>query len=339
MRRSRFKLALLSLTISMVGCQSAPPVDGDAASSTSIETVDSEEMRQIHEQQLAAAHAAQQAGDYDVALTLFRDILADNPTVTTAYLGIGDIYLLNKDYAAAEPAYRRAARIEPRNFDAQFGHGVALQMLRRFAEAVKAYYRSLTIDPDSVNANLAIATTYLEMEQPHSALLFAEKVVELEPSNGAARVNLGAVYEQTGRSLDAIEQYEAATRLMEPTEPLLLNYIGVLARANRYLDARDTAEWLVRIEPSANGFERLGWANFRLGEYDKSVEAYRRAVEIDASHWVALNGVGCNALNTWLLSKKRDQHAALEAKHSFQRSLQINPEQQKVINLLTQYDL
>ena len=330
-------LALCAFVASLGGCEAPPEGSGRAVGRPKAWT--SADPTETQQQQLAEARAATEAGNYDIALGMLRDILAENPTLTPAYLGIGDIYLLKKDYSNAEPAYARAARLAPRNFDAQYGHGVALQMLKRFAEAVKSYYRALTIEPADIKANLAMATTRLQMGEPGSALIFAEKAVELDPANGPARVNLGAAYEQTGRYTDAIVQYEAAIELMEPAAPLLLNYISVLAKDKRYLDAKNTAEFLVRIEPSADGYERLGWAYFRLSDYGKSIEAYRKAVELEPRHWQSHNGVGCNALNTWLLSKKRDRQAAREAKQSFRRSLRINPKQPNVIKVLTDYRL
>ena len=289
------------------------------------------------EQRLAEAKAAKEAGEYRSAIAVFRDILAANPTVTTAYLGIAEIYLLKKDYGSAEPAFARAARLEPRNFDAQYGHGLTLQMLDRLSKAIGAYHRALTIRPDSVKANLNLATTYLQLGEGKSALVFAEKVVELDPAHGPARANLGAIYEKLGRPTEAVREYEAAVALMEPTPPLLMNLVNALAKANRYREAKSAAEFLTKLEPSANAYERLGWACFRLAEYDKSIEAYRKAVEIAPNHWPSLNGIGCNALNTWLLSEKRDYEASQEGKHAFQRSLRLNPYQPRIIWVLSEY--
>jgi tetratricopeptide (TPR) repeat protein len=283
------------------------------------------------------ADAAKEAGEYEMALALFRQILAGNPTSTVAYVGIGEVYLIQKDYSSAEHIFARAVRLAPRSFDAQYGHGIALQMLDRLVEAVKAYHRALTIRPESVEANLHLATTYLQMGEPRSALVFAEKVVELDPALGPGRASLGSVYQELGRYREAITQYEAAVELMEPPPPLLINLINALGKQQRYVDARNTAEYLVRLAPSAEAYERLGWANFRLGVYDKSIEAYRRAVELDGDFWHAHNGVGCNALNTWLLSGKRDTAALREAKQAFRQSLQVNPQQPKVVSLLSKY--
>jgi tetratricopeptide (TPR) repeat protein len=290
-------------------------------------------------QRVSDANALKSAGDYDTALAMFQDILAENPTVTTAYLGIGDIYIIKRDYEKAEPAYGRAARLEPRNFDAQYGHGLALQMLNRFIEAVRAYHRALTIDPDSVKANLNIAVTYLQMNEARSAVTFAERAVELEPGNGSARINLGAAYEKVGDNAKAIEQYLAAMELVEHTPPLMMNLINALAAEKRYQEAVNTAENLVKIDQTANAYERLGWCYFRLSEFEKSLAAYQQAVSIDPDHWQSHNGIGVNMLNKWLLSKKQDRDAMKAARDAFRKSLRINPDQQKLITLMSTYQL
>ncbi len=293
----------------------------------------------VEEPRLAAADEARQAGEYERALALLREILAENPTLTAAYLSIAEIYVEQEDYAKAEPVYARAARLDPRNFEAQFGHGLALQMLKRFVEAVKAYHRALTIQPDNIDANRHLATTYLQMRQPGSAIVFAEKAVEFDPASGPARATLAAAYDATGRTGAAIRQYEAALELMEPTPQLLMNLINVLAREKQYVDARNTAEYLVKLAPSVNAYERLGWVYFRLGDYEKSIEAYRSAVDIDPDHWPSLNGLGCNALNTWLLSGKMNIASLAEARQAFRQSLIVNADQRKVIDLLIRYDV
>jgi superkiller protein 3 len=270
---------------------------------------------------------------------MFREILAENPTISTAHLGVGDIYLIKKDYDKAEPHFAVACKLEPRNFDAQYGHGLALQMLSRFVEAIRAYHRALTINPESIKANLNLAITYLQMNEPEASLAFAEKAVDLEAGNGAARINLGAAYEKLGRNAEAIEQYTAAMELVENTPPLMMNLINVLAAERRYQEAANTAENLVRIEQSANAYERMGWCYFRLSNYSQSIAAYREAVRIDPNHWQSHNGIGVNAINTWLLSNRQDEQAKTEARDAFRKSLRINPGQQKLVTLMSNYGL
>ncbi|MFZ9692093.1 MAG: tetratricopeptide repeat protein, partial [Phycisphaerales bacterium] len=41
-------------------------------------------------------------GDYQEALRLFQSLLSENPTLTTAFIGIGDIHLAQGNYKEAE---------------------------------------------------------------------------------------------------------------------------------------------------------------------------------------------------------------------------------------------
>lgn len=290
-------------------------------------------------EQVVSARALADEGEYDQALVVLHGILEDDPTSTPAYLGIGDIYLEQEDYTRAEPAFKRAAKLEPRNFDAQFGHAVALQMLGRLVEAVRAYHRALTIDPDSADANRNIATTYLQMDEPNHAIVFAEKAVELDPDDGATWVNLGAAYESVERWDDAVEAYVAASERMEPTPELMTNLMNMLVRQKRYREVVNIADTIQKLRADSGALERKGWALFRLGEYEESDRAYRESVQLDPEQWRAWNGIGVNALNRWLLSDKVDTASWEDSRQSFRQSLQINPGQGKVIQLMLDYGM
>lgn len=328
-------LSLLSVA-SLGGCQGwfqSPTPLGTERISRSPEAI------ALERERLTQAEQAKAAGDYDTALALFEDILRENPGITSAHLGVGDIQLEQENYEEAEVAFRRATRLEPGNFDAQYGLGVALQMLNRLAEAVEAYHKALTIRPDDFDANLNLATTYLQQGRPEFARPFAERAVELRPEHGGARVNLGAVYDQLDLDEEAIETYRVAMELVEPTPELILNLVKALGDAGRYREAINAAETLNRMAPNADAWERIGWAHFRLAEYEASMDAYRRAVELDPSHWVAYNGIGVNALNDYLLSKRKNAEAARVAREALRRSLQINADQPKIVRLLSNFQI
>jgi tetratricopeptide (TPR) repeat protein len=291
----------------------------------------------LQQDRVETARIVAESGEYEEALRIFQALLAENPTLTTAFIGIGGVHLARGNYREAEPAFARAVRLEPGNFDAQFGHGRVLQLLERFSEAVRAYHRALMIRPFHVDSNVNIATAYLQMNEPGLAVPFAEKAVDLDPDNGAARSNLGAAYERVGRIADAIRQYEIALELLEPSPPLLLNLMNAYASERRFREAINTGEILVRIAPSANAFERMGFAHFRLGEFDASKRMYRRAIEIEPGHFPSWNGIGVNALNAWLASDRTDRVAMVEARDAFRNSLRINSDQPRVVSLLSRY--
>ena len=212
-------------------------------------------------------------------------------------------------------------------------------MLGRFSEAVQAYHRALAVQPGDAGANLALATIYLQLDERRSALVYAEKAVELDPGNGVARANLGAVYERLDRYEDAIGQYEVALEYLEPTLPLLANLINAQLGAERISDAAATAERLVRIAPSADAYERLGWCQFQLGQHDHSMDAYRKALDLNPNHWRSLNGVGTNAFYRWQMSQNTDAIAARVARDAFRHSLRVNPNQPEIVRLMLRHEL
>jgi superkiller protein 3 len=288
---------------------------------------------------LEQASSRVESGDYDEALGLFYRILEENPTSGEAYLGIGDVYLDQHDYERAEPALSRAAKLEPRNYLAQYRHGLSLQMLDRFLEAIKAYHRALTIDPDSIETNRNLAASYLRLDEPRHAVPFAKRATQLSPDDGPSWINLGAAYEGMEDWKQAADAYVTASEHMEASPELMGNLLRMLVRQKRYREVITTADTIHRFGPDAQAWERTGWAWFRLGEYTKSLKAYQHAVEVDPNLWQAWNGIGVNQLNAWLLNDRHEQSAFVQAGSSFRASLRVNGDQPKVLDLMLKYHL
>jgi Tfp pilus assembly protein PilF len=89
MRFSRIAWVLCAAAaVTIIGCNKSNRTD---SAQPKPRKLSSSERQQ---QKIDDATAAKDTGDYTVALSLFQEILAENPTVTTAYLGIGDIYMV-----------------------------------------------------------------------------------------------------------------------------------------------------------------------------------------------------------------------------------------------------
>ncbi len=282
-------------------------------------------------------------GISDEALAEFERAIAENPNLTVAYLGAGAIYREKGDYTSAETRYRRATELEPSNFDAQFGLALTLQLLDRSSEAVRSYLRALSIRPDDFESNLNLGTTYLSLGEPAQARPYAERAVRLNPGSGPARVNLGAVYAQLAQHEAAVIEYQQAAELMDLNAELLLNWAGSLGEVGRYSEMASTLQQLTRLydtgraQASPVAYERLGSALFRLKRYDEALVAFARATEVDPLHYPAWNGIGVCRLNTYLWTQRQDQRALREAIDALRRSLRIESNQPKIVELVRRY--
>ncbi len=333
MRRPCF--ILCCCCVGLAGCHAVSPVEEINQSELNTATVTEVQLVTIK-----AGELAMSMGDYDEALKIFKEVIGQNPVAADAFVGVGDIYLIKKNWKNAEPVFARAVKLDPRNFDAHYGHAVSLQMLKKFIDAVRAYHRALTINPEDMGANMNIATTYLQMGKPKSALVFAERAVGLEGKIAPAQITLAATYQLLGRTQDALKAYIAASEHMdEPSPRLMRSIISLLTKEKRYQEVANTASALIQLEPTSEAYEQLGWAEFRLGDYEASLRAYKTAVGYNQNNWRALNGIGVNELNRWLLGDKTNPEAYQTASTVFRRSLEIHPDQQKVITLVLRYDL
>lgn len=284
------------------------------------------------------ADQARASGDTEEAIRLLAAAIERNPTLTVAHLNIGDLYLEQDDPVSAEKHFGTAAQQQPGSFDAQFKHGYALQLLNRLSEAVRAYLRALSIQPDDYQANQNLATAYLQLKEPGAALSYAERAVALRPSSGAARANLGSVLTSLDRHDEAVREYRAAAELMELTPQLLLNLSESLGKLDRYEEMASTLDQLALTSPSAVGLERLGYARFKMRQFNAARDAFQRAVTLDPTHYPALNGLGVCLLNDYLASNRTLEDARRDALKLLRQSLRQNRNQPKIFELVNRYD-
>lgn len=286
---------------------------------------------------IVRAEGARRQGDLDRALLEFERVIETNPLMTVAYIGAGDIYSEQGNFEMAEKRYGTAAKVEPRNFDAQYLHGFALQMLDRFQDAIRAYLRALAIRPNDFDANLNLTTAYLELGEPMQALPYAQRSITLRVDSGPAHANLAAVYAALDQHSRAVTEYQQAADLMDLGPELLLNMADSLGYLERYGEMASTLDQLLRIEASPAAWERMGKAMFKLGRYDRALEAFNRAVELDESYYPAHNGIGVCLLNQYLWSEQQDQRARDTAVAALRRSLQIQSSQPRILELVRRY--
>lgn len=286
------------------------------------------------------AVSAAERGDYSTAQRIFRELLQANPTLADAYVGLGAVHERQGELALAESAYARAVALDPDDFNAVLSQGRMLLALGRSRDAMRAYQHALRIRPADAYANIAMSRLMLLSEQAESAVAFAQRAVESDPQECEARLQLARALAKAGRRVEAIKEYEASCQIKEPTTGVLSELVNAYASEQRYREAASAAERLATSSASADAYERLGWALFRLGEYERSDTAYRKAIELDGNCWRALNGIGVNALNAWVKAgKPSNDPRRTEAADMLRRSMKANPDQPKVAQLLMKYQL
>ncbi|MFI4881303.1 MAG: tetratricopeptide repeat protein [Phycisphaerales bacterium JB064] len=330
--RTRRKTATVALLAALVGvglgvggCRSGPSPKKQAQNTAANDAADQ-------------GIAQVRLGDPKAALEEFERAIELNPLLTRAYIGAGDQYMALNDAAMAEVRYTEATKLDPNNPRIHFKLGQALQKLGRVSEAIRAYLTSLELDPTDTLANINVSVAYMQAEEPRLARPFAERAVFLSPNDGAARTNLGSVYAAMGEHRRAVDEYQQAAELVDPiSAELLVNLAESLRSLNEDAQVVNVLDQLLRTNESALAWERRGAALFRMGDYEGAMTSFNRALELDADHYPALNGLGVYRLNQFIWSENTDTTALRDALDYFRKSLRIEHRQPRIRELLSRF--
>jgi arylsulfatase A-like enzyme/Flp pilus assembly protein TadD len=193
---------------------------------------------------------------YGEAKDLCGKMLKDSPNVVFTYELLGTISLVEKDYAAAENAFRKTLELEPREYrhhnnlglaltelskmDEAFRHfeeavkleprssetfsyyGIALRRAGRFDDAERKFRKALEINPINYNARRGLAKTLLAQDKTNDALLEYAELQKSAPPNVEIFNDLAAVFLRKGDRANALANWASSLRL-NPNQPEVLS--------------------------------------------------------------------------------------------------------------------
>ncbi len=278
-----------------------------------------------------------QKGLSESALAAFTLAIEENPRLTDAHMGVGDVQRQRGNYGEAKSAYEEATRLSPNSFDAHYYLALMQQLLGEVQAAIKTYLRALTLNPNSFDANKNLASAYLQLGRPSDALPYAERAVYLDPSSQIGWANLAATQSLLGQFDKAVDSYRQATELGEYAEPVLLGLADAHIRLGNFERAMITLESLIRTQPSATAYERLGYAQFKVRRFTESLASFRSATSLDENDPASLNGLGVCLMTLYIQGGRTDGSQRDEALDSWRRSLRLKPDQPRILDLLSRY--
>lgn len=328
MNRFLILLAASTCTAALAGCQQDRLSQPDP-------------QQQRIDNYLNEARDFNEQGLTDSAFAAFGLALEENPRIVEAHLGIGEIYKERGDYQRASYRYEMAAAIDINNYDAHYNLGVCKQVLGDLPVAIRSYLRALAIDPDSGEANRDLASAYMQDNKAGLALAYAERSAELAPDSYGAWANLGYIYIRMGRYEEAVDALRAATELAETEEEasrVMLGLADAHIRMGNYTRSINVLQSVLRSEPSSTAHERMGVALFKLRRYNDALDHFKQAVELDDTDTAALNGMGVAYMTLYIEGDRENTWQRDEAKRVWNRSLELNPAQPAIVELIARYE-
>jgi tetratricopeptide (TPR) repeat protein len=311
---------------------STPEIDAAAAFEADARAGGEREPKRLTTRQgAAAAIYALSAGSVtqsnaELGSLYFSLALHLDPELELARLGLADAL---REQDRQEAALDVLSKVSPASVyyaGARVEQGWMLQALDRPADALAAADEAAALKPAGAfdrHVRQRLGELYGALKRPDRAEALFSQVVEADSAAGKPdwrplfqRAN---AREQLGRWDDAERDLLAALNI-EPDQPDVLNFLGYgwIDRGENIDEGFRLIRKAVAERPDAGYIvDSLGWAHYRLGQYEEAVEQLERAVELSPSDPVVADHLG----DAYWQAGRR-----IEAGYQWAKALELKPE-------------
>ncbi|MFP4241098.1 MAG: tetratricopeptide repeat protein [Chitinispirillaceae bacterium] len=202
---------------------------------------------------------------------------------TEELMSRGNVMLQRGAYSQAVTAFRKIARRQPSNFEAQYNLAFAYLGWGRNAKAVQEFKKALGLQPNSSHAWANLAVAYENMGDISKALGALDKAVRADPNNITARVNLAATYANNNQLKKAISEYMSVIEIDGSNAEVYLALSRCLLSADRTEEAKNYLTEATVADPQN---EEAHWELAQIywkeeKDLDKALTELRLAVDIN----------------------------------------------------------
>lgn len=147
--------------------------------------------------------------NYAQAMTLLKSIVANDPKDFFAWVELGMLQFIRKDYEGAEKSFQSALEAQPEHFPALLNLGRVRIARKNYDGAAMSLEESLRINPSSGHANYFLGEAYLQMKKGSIAVVYLNQALKLDPIGMAeAHLRLAVLYNGAGRKEAAASECE-----------------------------------------------------------------------------------------------------------------------------------
>ncbi|MBI4249065.1 MAG: tetratricopeptide repeat protein [Elusimicrobia bacterium] len=248
------------------------------------------------------------------ALTVYLDILPYDPENADLDNHVGEMYYRASESARAEEFFLKAKGLQPDNARANLGlallaeessdFGRAAGVLKdsaalnddprlslrlsyyltqadRLQEAVGVLEKAHAKWPEEHEISYFLGIGYDETKKPEKAVEALEAALAAKPDFRDARFYLGTIHEKQN-DIKRLEKEFRALIEKNPEDAAALNFLGysLVDRDMKLEEAKGWIEKALEIDPGNGAYmDSIGWAYFKLGEYDLALKNLKRALE------------------------------------------------------------
>ncbi len=155
------------------------------------------------------AQAATDKKNYVEAVSLFNQLLTNDPQDFQAWTELGTVYLIEQKPIEAEKAYLNATDNRPKFFLGLMNLARLRMMQKNYEGAIEPLTAAVSIQPTSADVNYRLGEAYLQIKKGSKAVGYLNQAIKLDPVGKAdAHLRLATLYNAVGMKDKAAVEYE-----------------------------------------------------------------------------------------------------------------------------------
>lgn len=220
-------------------------------------------------------------GDYDNAVTYYKNLIKQQPQNTEAYLQLGLLYITKRDYSNAAVYLKKTIEINPQNADGHYYLGLFYVAKGDYENAIRHYEKIIEIDPKDIRGYNELHAYYYLQKNYDKAIAYLEKIIQIDPKNTDAYYWLGNYYFIKKDDEKAIEIYKRGYDTTYGDDPNLDIGIGLILyeKGFREADKEKIISYLLDYgfsNEQITNIYRVFKYSHRIDETIKDLKAYQQ---------------------------------------------------------------
>ena len=188
------------------------------------------------------------AGNLEQSATLLNRLLQIDPQYAAAYDILWQVCQASGDNAGAIRVLERRLELRPRDAYCHFNIGVLQQMAGNLQAARQSFEEALRWKSDDARLHGQYGSLLRQMNQTQAAVEAFSKAVLFDPRNAMLHSNLGYLLLRQGKTEEAIRHYDKAVALMPGDEMIRSNRAQALLRAGQLQEGFAEAERRLQLK-------------------------------------------------------------------------------------------
>jgi len=237
-------------------------------------------------------------GKDELAVRGLTEVLERDPNNLEALHSLGNIYVERGRGMEALRIAERALVIDADNGESHFIKGIALQALGRYSEAAEVYKRALKLAPDMPEIYGNLAMIYVDEGRPEEALELVDRALDLAPGKVDMLYIRGLALNGIGQSAKALVQYRKAMSSDPAFVPAYLGAAGIFFTRGEFDSVLALCDKALAVPSgyTAHVYDMRANTYARLGRYGPAIEDFKSAVAADPS----MTGSRLNLARTYM---------------------------------------